>query len=414
MKKKLIISIIAMLSIIFFSLTGCLFNNYSFEISSKLYIPNSTYHVNGTWWGYHQSKIVSIGDTTFTYYINNSTQINSGQANIINPNKAVFLKIKDGVKEEFGFANTSRPCNVLADTQRNKVYFVVVEPTSNVDSGTMGKIVLYTYSFNSESSEITFDNKADVIQSGDNGQIRTAATIDSSGNIAITHGGYDSYMYIYILNIESGKWADYKYLSNNEYDELLYPYIILKDIDTFYLLAVQDTNVEGTNYYQYVKFFAYDNGVWSSEMVVDYRNLEIAASKPQLVEQTEFYMDGEDIHIITRARLSEKGDSVVKHFIYNNSELSEVDASFLDNDYSWVKLLRFQDELYYICTVSNKLIILDYKTQKTVFSTKVGFKGSYVYINKNWNENEMEIMLLTGNSEDFDRDNLILYIIPKE
>jgi hypothetical protein len=59
-------------------------------LKKLIQFKTALYHHNGTWWGYHQSKIVSIGDTEFTYYTDNSTQ--QGQvANLNNPNKAVFL-----------------------------------------------------------------------------------------------------------------------------------------------------------------------------------------------------------------------------------------------------------------------------------------------------------------------------------
>jgi hypothetical protein len=415
-KRRKINPVIAILLILVIGVGGYFlffWKNYSFEVSLKLNIPNSSQHMNATWWGYHQSKIVSIGDTTFTYYIDNSTQ-NNGVSNINNPNKAIFLKIKNGEQQQFGFANTSRPCNVLADVQRGKVYFVVLEPTSEVDSGTEGRIMLYTYNYNNIIDEITFENAYQVVAKGDNGQIRTSATIDDNGNIAIAHGGYDSYMYVYIYDIENEEWNDYRYLSNDEDEELLYPYVILKDLDTFYLLPVQDTNVYGTNYYQFVKFFSYDNGVWLSEMVVDYRNLAIAKTKPQLVEQTEFYLDGEDIHIFTRARLGEKADSIINHFIYKEGVLSEIDAKFLNKDYSWVKLIRFNSKLYYICTVDKKLVIIDYETKETVFSETTNVKGLYMYINKKWSGNSIQVMLCSGNSSNFNVDTMLYQISLKE
>ena len=418
MKNKKFIIAISLLLIIVIGTAGyflLFYKNYSFEAALQLDLPNSSQHENATWWGYNQSKIVSIGDTAFTYYIDNSTQIN-GMANKTNPNKAVFLKIKDGKQEEFGYGTASRPCNVLADTVRNKVYYIIIEPTSEIDNGATGRTMIYEYDFDSSSGETAFVKKEEIIPSSEVGKIRTSATIDSQGNIAIAYGDYYGYMQVYICNIDTGVWTNYNTLSNNDNDTLLYPYIILKDLNTFYLLAVQDTNVNGTCYYQYIKFFSYENGAWNSQIIVDYRELEIAKSRPAIVEHTDFYADGEDIHIFTRAYLDEnqKGYATLKHFVYNNGIFSEMDIGFLSKAYNWVKLVKIADKYYYVCNEYRKLDIIDYETQKIVYSTNNIPQGSYIYVNKYWNNNGIEVMLCPGSSSDFDVDTKLLIIRPKE
>ena len=394
------------------------YENYSFELRAEVSVKNSTYHENGTWWGYHQSKIVSINDTTFTYYIDNSTQVN-GVANVNNPNKAVLLKIKDGVTEEFARLNTSRPCNILADSVRNKIYCIVIEPTME-DSGASGKAMFYEYNFNPQSGAISFVGSEQVIASGDDdGRIRTSAAIDDSGNIAFAYGDYNATMQVYVRNIANGEWTNYNVKANdnvlihNLRDTPFYPYLVLKDLNTFYLLAVQDTNLLTANYYQYVQFFSYENGEWNSQYIVDYRDLPIAQTKPQLVEQTELFLDGEDLHIFTRANLSEKGKSTIKHFVYKNGVITEIDATFLNTSLNWIKLVRISGKLYYVCNDFRFLEVIDYETKERVFYTKKIPVGSYIYVNKNWNESEIQVMLCTGSSSDFDTDSKILFIRPK-
>lgn len=386
-------------------------STYIFYVDKVDTVQNSTFHHNGTWWGYHQSKIVSIGETVFTYYTDNSTQ--QGQvANLNNPNKAVFLMQTENGIEEFGRGNASRPCNVLADQTRNLIYYVIVEPTSTNDAGTMGKIVMYTYLFHPEEKTVEFVSKEDITESGDNGQIRTAAVIDVDGNIAVAYGGYDSYMYVYIRDAETKAWQDYRYLSNTNEDELLYPFIILESKTKFHLLAVQDTNVYGTNYYHFVMVFTYDNGNWSSQIVVDYRNDPLAESQTNIVEQNEFYKDGDDIHIIIRAQLKE---NIYHHYIYKNGTLSALDNIDASNK-KWVKLIKYDGKLYYLTLAKHgNISIIDYETEKTVFSKSIDSNrsGDYIYIDRNVND-KIRAMLCTGDSENFEIDNIIVTIKLKE
>lgn len=380
------------------------------EESLRLDLPNSSQHDNGTWWGYNQSKIVSLQDTTFTYYIDNSDQVN-GVANLNNPNKSVLIKIKDGEMEEFGTHNSSRPGNILADKARNKIYYIVVEPTSAYDNGTEGKTMLFEYDYNIATDTVTFVRSEEVVKSGSVGKIRSSATLDSQGNIAIAYGDYDGYMQVHIYEIETMEWTNHTIKSNLDNDLLMYPYLIMKDPDNFYLLAVQDTLIGNECYYQYVMFFTYNSGLWKSSIIVDYRDLDIASSRYTLVDHTEFYLMDDKIHIITRGSLSPKeGDysGTFEYFIYDNGNLKEQDASHLKSYYNWVKIVPMGGKYYYVSNSYRALEIMEYDTHKVVYRTRNIPKGAYVYINKEFSDEEIQIMLCPGNVDHFDTSTLLL------
>lgn len=168
-KDKKIVKRVILLIFVIALLAGSIFIYFSwfftginkFEIVSKVELTNSYDSKNGYWWGFNQNKLVSIGDTTFTFTYDNSN-LKNGNSSETNPAKCEFYIITNDNKSKFGGASCNRPCNVLSDAVHNKIYYIVSEPvgesfTDSYDHTSFAKAVMYTYSFNSNTKEIVIE-----------------------------------------------------------------------------------------------------------------------------------------------------------------------------------------------------------------------------------------------------------------
>ena len=395
----LIILSVFLLLVAFTGKIGIVTADSGFYISRKIDLDKSVYRNNGSWWGYNQSKLASIGDTSFTFIYDNSNFAN-GNPSVTNSFKCKFIMINDGIIQEFGFGFAERPCNVLADEVRNKVYYFVVEPTrqnegNNGNTG-IAKTMMYVYDFNPQTKEIVLNRTEQVVEEGSVGKIRQGAALDSEGNIAIAYGQYDGILKVHTYDIENDEWNDYQILTNPDNDSLMYAYVVMKDLQNFYVLCVQDTSTGNETYYQYVKMFAYENGLWTDTMVIDYRNEPEAQEKPNLVEHTEFCLINDKLHIITRSgKLSQ-----IKHFVYDENGLTEQNTDFLKKGFFghlWIRIAVVDNKMYYVCNKSGlipKLEIIDFETKATVFSYTGISAGSYIYLNKNQSNSEIQVLVL--------------------
>ncbi|QVK18374.1 hypothetical protein KHQ81_01265 [Mycoplasmatota bacterium] len=391
------------------------FNNEVFYTESKVSFENSTHHFNGTWWGFNQSKIVRINDIIFTYYINNDLQIGE-VANKDNPNQMVFVMIKsNGQTVEFDQQKTSRPGNVVADPNRNLVYYFMLEPTSSQDSGTLGKLMMYTYSFEDDDIELI---KEEIIvdHDGTNPEkvnTRFSATIDSSGNLAITYAVHDTNyvfsMYVLTYDIDNGNWTEKSVYIEGLQHPNFYPEVAMKDLDHFLVVAVQDYCHHGDCYYQYVRYFLYENGEWTYDYLVDYQNETIASKRPNLVSHTEVYLGSNDsYHVLTVSRIEkDENDKLVNHFIFDKDKTEIVNSEF-EGSYNFVRIVEVNNELYYVAVDSDFLYILHGEKYDIIHKAKL-MEGAYPYVISS-NENDyFDLLLSPGFSEAFnDVDNLYL------
>ena len=86
-------------------------------------IPGSKFHSpDGTWWGYNQSKIVRFENMVFMYVIENVDNSNKTLSNFV-----VYKKSDDASWEKGASFPTSRPGNILVDSQ-GVLHTFVFEP----------------------------------------------------------------------------------------------------------------------------------------------------------------------------------------------------------------------------------------------------------------------------------------------
>lgn len=393
MKKKsvmkrivlgVVIGILLMLALMFFLSSGPIelaLNQRGFETASFTEIPKSEYDNNGSWWGYNQKKLAMLGNVVFSFDYDNANFV-SGNPSLTNPYYCHLHVTVDETTTALDTVKAERPCNVVADESRNLVYYFAVEPTGE-NVGTNGntgiaRTMMHVYAYDPLLQTVVKVESTEVDPPSSIGKIRQSVDIDSSGNLGIAYGQYDGWITVKTYDVGTGTWGVHQTLSNLEGDSLMYCYIEMADLATFYVLCVHDTWREDATYYQYVKLFVYEQGVWSDHMIVDYRDDPLASKESQIVEHTECKLVGDELHLITRSlRLQE-----VRHFVYKDGVLEE-QHNPLNMGYVWVRLLEIEGTLYYVSTNHfpfPTLEIREVETEKVVYRTLGIPRGSYLYL----------------------------------
>jgi hypothetical protein len=407
-KRTIVIRILIAVVILFFLMTSTMIvmitgpieltlNQRSFETVSFETIEKSAYQNNGSWWGYNQKKIAVLGDVSFSFDYDNSNY-ETGNPSLTNPYQCVFHHTIDGVKETFGTAATERPCNVVADRDRMLVYYFVVEPTGeNIGTNgntAMARTMMYVYHFDATLQTTDLLRVEEVDPPSSIGKIRQSVAIDASGNLAVAYGEYSGIMTVLTYDVQNNLWHKHQTLSNPDQDSLMYCYVELVDLDEIYTLCVQDTSRDGETYYQYVKLFAYESGVWSDYMVVDYRDHPKAIKESHMVEHTEFKRIDGKLHIITRSNpLSE-----IRHFIYESHQITELTTTLKGRN-GWVRLLYVDETLYYVTTKLSfipMVEIIEVETGKVVYQAIGMAMGSYLYLGEAMTSGEIPILFYPG------------------
>ena len=419
--KKIIIIIISLAVLIFIGYFGYHyllgFKNTEFVVSQETTFDNSVNHVNGTWWGFNQSKIARIDEYVFTYYVDNSTQIGD-VANANNPNQMVFIMIDNSGKiTEFDSKPTSRPGNVVADNARQRIYYFTLEPTSSEDNGYLCKLVMYVYQL--EAGEAVFHRQEVVIDNQgiypETINIRLAVTIDKTGNIGVTYSipnpSYIFSMYVHTYDILTETWEEKSVLIDGLNHPNFYPELIMKDINHFLVVAVQDYCYGGDCYYQYTRYFIYNEGQWSYDYLADYRDLEIAKERANLTAHSEVYIGSDNqYHVLTISRLSdEDNEAVVNHYILNESSNTFSKTSF-SGKYNHIRMVTVNDIDYFVAVDNKHLMILNNNYE--IIHQQDTTKSVYIYVCSD-NADFFDLLVTTGNSEDIAVVDNVYYRIEK-
>ena len=411
MKKTIIIffSVILVILVVLFitrtyiSNSVVEWNNDEFGIVETVEMPSTQYNgVSGSWWGHNQYKLASLESTLFFIEYDNSA-LDNGNSSIDNPFTCRLKYLLDSTKVSIDDVPCNSPGIVLTDEGNHKVYFVIVEPTGPAATGGYGwtgesTTFVYEYDFNVLEHEALLVEKHIVTPSVSDGKIRQGATIDGSGNLAIAYGTYEGYIELYTFEYQTRVWSNNRVLSNEDNDSLMYCNVQMLDIENVYVLCQQDTAKDGHVYYQYVKFFAYKNGIWDEKMIADYREHSLAQIEDTLVINSDLYVIDNQVHIITTAQNFYE----ILHVVYEDDEYTYLETDRLPETTRNIKLVTIEDELYYIVFLSkytvNAIDIYQVDSLNIVFSV-TGVSNNhyfYPYVTK---EDTLYILLYSNENE---------------
>ena len=385
-------------------------------------IPGSKFHSpDATWWGYNQSKIVRFGDLVFMYVVENLDDSNKTLSNLV-----IYLKNGDSSWQKGASFATSRPGNILVDSQ-GVLHTFVFEPTNVIENDSQGKLVHYWFP-DAKSGDIkTYQEEVVVgaIDGVETVNIRVGAALAPDDTMVIGFGltkfnpSYkDQSEHVYYKRPSEGKWnhAFTDGLSHDYY----YPFVLATGSE-FHLLPVQDdfnqgkTGVNYDNIYQKIMYFNYKNGNWTSEMIADLSNHALASSRYRLLEQSDFFEDSMgEIHILYKEFLDPQTQWKTTSIWHLTKELSgweKKEISVLDKNIGWVRLIEIEDSLYYLGTSWNEVYLAKVGSNFwTKLDTPKDVKAIYPYVTTG---KYIDVLLLGADSKEYSTTSHYYLRIPK-
>lgn len=394
-------------------------------------IPGSKFHSpDATWWGYNQIKIVRFGDTVYTYVIENSDESNKTISNFV-----IYAKTGDGEWKKGASLPTSRPGNILVDSQ-GILHAFVFEPNDVSVNDSLGKLIHYRFpvlgDIKNFEKEIVIDNDGE----NESVNIRIGAAIGEDDTMAIGFGLTDGNKpynghseHLYTKKPAESEWTHHIAGENLGHD-WYYPFV-LSTKKGFHMLSVQDDYVENddpniySNVYQKIMYFEYKDKNWNQRIITDLTSHPLASSRLRLLEQEELFEDkAGNIHILYKEYPDRffEWKTAHKHTVIKNGSLETKNLDFEKDGIGWVRLFEVEGELYYLVVSwdrahigkpgSSKLIELDIPSEA---------KGTYPYVSTKkggtkTSEKFIDIILLAADSKTYEEGkNANLYIrIPKE
>ena len=243
---------------------------------------------DGTWWGYHQSKVVRNGSLVFMYVVENDNDAKT-------PSIMRIYK-KDGTgawTSGVGFA-CSRPGNLLLDSS-GVLHAFVFEPTTLETNDSIGKLKHYWFP-SASTGDITTNLQETIVDNQgtlETVNIRVGAAIGTNDTMAVAFGlytvasGHTEQLYSKAKSDTS--WTK-SIAGTNQGHDFFYPFVLVTS-SGFNLLPIQDDLVQATNsnLYQMIRHYEQKAGTWSYEDIVDLRTHPQASTKDRLLEQSDLF-----------------------------------------------------------------------------------------------------------------------------
>jgi len=369
---------------------------------------------NATWWGDNQCKIVRYGNAVYMYVIENENIDTNPNPNAANPSKiAVYRKEGDGSWQKGASFNTSRPGNILVDSD-GVIHLIVFEPTyiKPDENGSFGRLKHYWFpnsssgNITSYQQEIIVDN--DGVSQGETVNIRVGAAIGSDDMIVVSFGLNDSHK-IYYKEKNGAAWI-MNTAGHDLGDNYYYPYVQITD-SGIGIMAIQDGFVgEGLpNIYQKIYYFEKKNGTWSQQSIIDLRSHSLASSRPQLVVSSDIYQDASNrLHLIyaTRLNSSDKYQNTFIQATQNGTTWQSQTMSISDDNTGWIRVIETGGELYYLCSAWDKLYIKKGINGKFMKLNVPKVDGMYIFVTSprggtSASESYIDILMLCGYNDSY-------------
>lgn len=369
---------------------------------------------NGTWWGYNQSKIVRFENTVFMCVVDNQNIDNNPNPNATNPSKLVLYKKEGNNSWQPGaMLNTSRPGNILIDSE-GIVHLIVFEPTYTLstENGSYGKLIHYWFP-NSNTGDITnfqqeiiVDN--DGVSQGETVNIRVGASIGKDDMLAVSFG-LNQQHHFYFKEKNGIKWL-MEIAGHSLNSDYYYPYVLASESGVS-IFAIQDEWV-GTNQpnlYQESYYFEKKNEVWTQESIINLQSHSLAASRPQLVENSDIYEDENNhLHLLYQTKLNPSDEWLNTFFQATKSTNGWITEEVLisDEKTSWMRMIEVDGNFYYLCCSWDELYIKKGIQGEYSKLDVPKVNGLYIYLSSprggtNTSVDYIDLLMLNGNSNDY-------------
>ncbi len=329
-------------------------------------IPGSKNHgPNGTWWGYNQSKIVRYENSVYMYVIENENIDSNPNPNASNPSKmAIYRKEGDGTWQKGARFNTSRPGNILIDSE-GIVHLIVFEPTYTLstENGSYGRLKHYwlpnsrTGDITTFHEEIIVDN--DGVSQGETANIRVGASIGPDDRIAVSYGLNQSHV-VWYKEKNGTEWLQ-ENAGTGLGSDYYYPYVQVT-ASGISILAVQD-DWAGPNLpavYQKSHYFEKRNGYWSHESIINLQSHTLAQSRSQLVDNSDVYEDASGNIILIYLTKLDPADQWLNTFIQTSrtgTSWNNETVTITDDKTNWIRMMEVDGQMYYFCSTWDKLYV---------------------------------------------------------
>jgi len=255
-------------------------------------LPASRWHVNASWWGYHQSKLVRDGDDVFVALLDNDVAVGE-------PYGMRVLRVDAaGALAELARLETSRPGHLLlAGEELHAVLFAPNDMATDPSSGG-----LLSYAVERDGAAPTMAKIAPA------SNIRFGTTVLPDGDgLAVWTETVGTQLVVRLrraaLGVAISEWPEPATLAVDA--NFQYPYVV-SDGERALVAAVENEHEDDGlgNHYQQV--LLWQVGVGSSVVpeevdIVDYRGHSLAASRRRLVEVSDLYLDdGGAAHLLLK------------------------------------------------------------------------------------------------------------------
>lgn len=246
-------------------------------------LPASRWHASGSWWGYHQSKLVRDGNDVFVALLDND--VDAGQ-----PYEARVLRLgADGALTELARLPTSRPGQLLL--AGDELHAVVFEPDHMASDPSSGGLRSYAVARDGSGAPM-----AKVAPSSN---IRFGATVLTDGDgLAVWTESVGAQLVVRLRRAELGaevsEWPEVAQLLVDA--NFQYPYVVGGG-ERALVAAVENEHEDDGLGNRYQQVLLWQVGVGSAVVpvettIVDYRGHPLAASRRRLAEVSDLFLDG--------------------------------------------------------------------------------------------------------------------------
>jgi hypothetical protein len=244
-------------------------------------LPASRWHANGSWWGYHQTKLVRDGGTAFVAILDND--VAAGE-----PYEARVLRV-DADVVDLARLPTSRPGQLLL--AGGDLHAVVFEPGNMASDPSSGGLRSYAVARDGSGSTMAKIAPAS--------NIRFGATVLSGGDGLVVWtesvgAQYGVRLRRAALGAPIAEWPEVALLPTDT--NFQYPYVVSDGARALVAAVENEHEDDGLgNRYQQVLLWQAElgsSGAPEEVTAIDLRGHPLAASRRRLLEVSDLYLDG--------------------------------------------------------------------------------------------------------------------------